>query len=57
MVLVLILSIQEENEQDLVEKAVVVDPVNNITKAKLPFLVDPDTRLVPNENDALRVFK
>ena len=51
------MSIQEENEQDLVEKAVVVDPVNNITKAKLPFLVDPDTRLVPNENDALRVFK
>ena len=51
------MSIQAENEQDVIEKAVVVDTVKNITQAKLPFLVDPDTRLVPNESDALRVFK
>ena len=51
------ISIQEENEQALIEQAVLVDPENNLTRTKLPFLVDPDTRLVANENDALRVFR
>ena len=51
------ISIQEEVEQAIIERSVHVDPVENVTKAKLPFLVNPDTRLTSNENDALKVFK
>ena len=50
-------SIQEEVEQAMIERSIEVDLEENVTRAKLPFLVDPDTRLVPNEYDALRVFK
>ena len=28
-----------------------------MTSCKLPFLVDPESRLVPNDNDALQVFR
>ena len=28
-----------------------------ITTAELPFLTQPDTKLVPNENDALKIYK
>ena len=49
--------IQEEVEQDLIERNVFVDPDKGVTSCKLPFLVDPESRLVPNDNDALQVFR
>ena len=51
------ISIQEEVEQNLIEQNVVVDPDKGVTTCKLPFLVDPDSRLVPNEQVALKVFR
>ena len=51
------ISIQEEVEQDLIEWNVFVDPDKCVTSCKLPFLVDPESRLVPNDNGALQVFR
>ena len=52
------ISIQEEFEQNLIEKCVNVDIELAKTVAKLPFIADPLTRLEPsNEHVALRVFK
>lgn len=50
-------SLQEEVEQELIERSVHVDIERCITIALLPFLVNPDSRLVPNENEALKVYK
>ena len=51
------ISIQDENEQALIEKSVVVYPEKGFTEASLPFVVDdPDSRLAPNEHVALKVF-
>ena len=50
------ISIQEEVDQDLIERNVFVDPDKGVTSCKLPFLVDPESRLVPNDNGALQVF-
>ena len=50
-------SIQEEIEQDLIERNVFVDPEKGITSCKLPFLLEPESRLSPNKQDALKVFK
>ena len=46
-------SIQEEVEQNLIEQCIEVDVEKGVTTAKLPFLADPDTRLAPNEYEAL----
>ena len=43
------ISIQEEVEKDLI---VFVDPGKGVTSCKHPFLVDPQSRLVPNGNGA-----
>ena len=52
------ISIQEELEQNLIEKCVEVDIERAKTVAKLPFIMDPLTHLEPsNEHVALRVFK
>ena len=52
------ISIQEEFEQNLIEKCVSVDIELAKTVSKLPFLVDPITHLEPsNEHMALKVFK
>ena len=51
------ISIQEEVEQALIERSVEIDMSKNITQARLPFLVDPDSRLVSNEKEALKVFR
>ena len=51
------ISIQEEVEQDLIERNVFVDLDKGVTSCKLPFLVDPESRLVPNDNGALQVFR
>ena len=51
-------SIQSEIEQGIVERSVEVDPVEGVVVAKLPFVVDnPDSRLAPNLNEALKVYK
>ena len=51
------ISIQEEVEQNLIEKCVTVDIDLKITMSKLPFLVDPNKYLAPNEHVARRVWK
>ena len=51
------ISIQEEIEQGLIERSIHVDISQGITIAKLPFLVDPDVRLKPNEQEAIKVFR
>ena len=51
------ISIQEEVEQDLIERNVIIDPDKGVTSCKLPFLVDPESRLVRNDNGALQVFR
>ena len=51
-------SIEQEFEQDLIEKVVKVDPVSRRCSAKLPFVVpNPDNRLVDNEQDAVKAYK
>lgn len=51
------LSIQEEVEQDLIEKCVNVDTTTGTTTAKLPFIVNPETKLVPNDKLALKIYE
>ena len=51
------LSVQEEIEQGIIERCVHVDVSQGITTAKLPFVTEPDSRLMPNENVALKVFR
>ena len=43
------LSIQEEIEQSLIEQCINVDVDHGVTTAKLPFIMDPWSRLEPNE--------
>ena len=50
------ISIQEEAEQHLINNCVSVDLENRTCTAKLPFLVNPDIRLVNNFNSALKVY-
>ena len=50
------MSLESEAEQSLIEDCVNVDIEAGITMARLPFIADPDTHLVTNENIALRVF-
>ena len=50
------ISIESEAEQNLLEECVNVDIKLGITTARLPFITDPDTHLVQNENVALKVF-
>ena len=49
------MSIQEEIEQDLIKRNVVVDTEKCKTIAKLPFVTDPDIILRPNEKIALKI--
>ena len=50
------ISIQAEVEQDLIEKGVVVDLENRRCSASLPFIADPDTRLITNDKSARKIF-
>ena len=50
-------SIQEEVEQNLINQSVTVDLEKGYTIARLPFIKDPRSRLSPNENIALKVYK
>ena len=49
-------SIREEIEQDLINKSVVVDTANQCTIASLPLMYDPEIKLSPNKNKALKVY-
>ena len=51
------ISVKEEIEQDLINKSVVVDIQQGITKAKLPLLDNPVLKLAPNKAKALAVYK
>ena len=50
------ISIQEEAEQDLINKGVVVDVENRRSSTSLPFIADPDTRLVTNDFTARKIY-
>ena len=51
------MSIQEEVEQNLIEKCVNVDITQGRTTHELPFIADPDARLAPNEHIARRIYQ
>ena len=51
------ISLQEEFEQDIIDRCVVVDPQKGVTVARLPFLQDPQTSLCTNMDTARSVFK
>ena len=51
------ISIQEEIEQDIIDNSVVVDTEKGVTIAKLPFLENPLTKLHPNKEKAMAVYK
>ena len=51
------ISIQEEVEQDLVDKSVAVLPEKGMSVAKLPFLQDPETTLCTNKDTAMSVYR
>ena len=51
------ISLQDEMENNMIEKCVMVDLKLSTTIAKLPFLADPLTHLeASNEHAALKVF-
>ena len=50
------ISIQEEHEQNLINKSVTIDLENKVCVAKLPFIANPETRLVPNLATAQKVY-
>ena len=50
------ISIQEEIEQDVINKSITVDVEKRVCTAKLPFIADPDSRLEPNLNIARKVY-
>ena len=51
------ISIQEEIEQEIIEKSVHVDVENNKTTHFLPFLADPERKLVPNKHFASKIYE
>ena len=50
------ISIQVEIEQNIINKSVHVDIAKGITIAKLPFIVNPESKLNPNRSKALKVY-
>ena len=50
-------SIREEVEQDMINKSVNVDFQTRTTTACLPFMQDPQIKLAPNKNVALKVYQ
>ena len=50
------ISMQKEMEQDLINKNMSLDLVEGCASTGMPFLADPDTRLVTNDRAARRVF-
>ena len=50
-------SIEEEIQQDLVEKSVRIDVDNQTSSALLPLMNDPVVKLAPNKKCALKVYR
>ena len=50
-------SMKEEVEQALIDSSVKVDLDAHITTASLPLIADPVTKLAPNRDKALKVYK
>ena len=50
-------SIQEEVEQSLIDRSVNVDIDRGVTTAVLPFVINPDLKLIPNGSLALKIYK
>ena len=50
------ISLQEEFEQNLINKSVTIDLENKICVAKLSFIANPEARLVPNLAIARKVY-
>ena len=50
------ISIQEEVEQNIINKSVTVDFEKRICTVKLPFIADPESRLTPNLKTARKVY-
>lgn len=51
------ISIQEEVEQEMIDKSVTVDLATKSSTAILPFMSDPVKKLAPNANIAKKVYK
>jgi hypothetical protein len=52
-----VISIQEEIESEIVDKCVTVDVEKGESVSKLPFVVNPDVRLQPNDGMARKVYE
>ena len=52
-----VISIQEEIEEEIVVKCVEVSEEKGESVSKLPFVVNPDVRLKPNEGMARKVYQ
>ena len=50
------ISLQEEAEQNLIEKSVSVNLEERYSSASMPFLANPDTRLISNEEPSRKIF-
>ena len=50
------ISIREEVEQHLIVKSIQVNEETNIITAKLPFIHDPQVKLAPNKDRAMKVY-
>ena len=51
-----VISIREEIEQSIINSSVTIDQTTKTTKATLPFISDPSTRLANNKDIAIKVY-
>ena len=51
-----LISLQDEYEQNLIDKSIEVDIVKGLTLARLPFVESPE-KLVPNKSQALSAYR
>ena len=50
-------SVKEEAEQAIINVSITIDLSKSITTARLPFILNPITRLAPNKATALKVYE
>ena len=51
------ISIKEEVEQDLIDKSIHINEEANVITATLPFTHDPQVKLAPNKDKAMKVYQ
>ena len=51
------ISLREEIEDDLISKCVIVNLATKTTSHKLPLIADPEKRLAPNRDRAMKVYQ